>query len=107
MYAIDRRVYCKSLKKMGKISEANYVGNPRKAHYVVTFDDGSDFLTGPSDLRPADYQCDGCSGWRSGNPAAVLINPSDGVVEAIYCFPCVKQGERDEDRMRREEYAGI
>lgn len=107
MYSYGRKVYCKSLKKVGKISERNYVGKPRRAHYVVTFEDGTDFLTGPANLRAADWQCDGCGGWRSSEPAAVAINPSDGVEEGRYCFVCVKQNERDEGRARKEEYAGI
>jgi hypothetical protein len=110
MYAIDRQVWIKSLKQLGRVTERNYVGNPRKAHYIVHYMDemggSSDYLTGSNDLRPADWDCDGCGRWASGNPAATLINPSDDVVEGRYCFLCVKQGEREEEELRREYAAG-
>lgn len=105
MYSIGRRVYVKPLDRLGIITEANYVGNPRKAHYIVDLGDGGDCLVGPSNLCGADYQCDGCSKHRPGQPYKTYINPSDGWVEAIFCFPCVKQGERDERKAEEEAMA--
>jgi len=96
MYAIDRQVFVRSLGQVGRISERNYEGAPRHATYVVTFEDGFDFLTRSGDLRPADWQCDGCNGWRSGNPT--MRDPDVG----WFCWLCV--GPSAQERHYREMY---
>jgi hypothetical protein len=89
MYAIGRRVYVKSHDEVGIVSEANFatIGETRHAVYVVSFVNGSDYLCGPSDLRGADYCCDGCDRWMRGIPYGYA---RDGEYEngLAFCFLC-------------------
>lgn len=51
MYTLGQKVYIKSLKVIGKITEANFSrGKPRKAHYIVSCGEGYDYLCGSDDL---------------------------------------------------------
>jgi uncharacterized protein CbrC (UPF0167 family) len=45
--------------------------------------------------------CDGCGKVRK-TLYVGAINPWDGIVEAVFCFLCVKEGERYEEKMREE-----
>lgn len=95
MYDIDRRVYVKSLDKLGRVTERNYVGSPRRAQYLVTFTDG-DFLTGSMNLRAADTCCDACGRWL---PAGSFIGGSGGMVARdddyfAFCFLCTRESLR-------------
>ena len=83
LYTDGQRVWCKSQQSLGIITEANYVGKPRHAVYVIDLITGvrrlidgemrdvrvgMDWMCGSSDLRAADYCCDGCSRWLAGSP---------------------------------------
>jgi hypothetical protein len=108
MYDYDRRVFVRSLKRTGRIAERNYLRTePRRAAYVVTFPDGTDYLTGSADLRPADYICDGCGAWRSGSPHA---SGDDGEYAGAmqFCWLCAGPPmERETWRLERRELESL
>jgi hypothetical protein len=101
MYAIDRRVYVKSLDQIGVISERGYhSGSPRRAFYIVAgFKDnpGFDFMTGSNDLRAADCQCDGCDKWLPEGSFNGVPQPRDyeGYLVARFCFLCYLKSKKE------------
>lgn len=104
MYDYGTKVYCKPLKEVGTITERNYVqrNGSRRACYVVEFAPGQDFMCGSNDLYRADYVCDGCSNWRSGQPEEVSeVRLGDGTVDDRFgfCFICVQAARRDGERI--------
>lgn len=106
MYDFGRRVYVKSVDRVGAITERGYHtgGNrPRRAFYVVEFAPGADYMTGSRDLRAADYLCDGCSAWREGTPH---VYGRDGEYEhgLAFCFLCAGPPAEREARRLEWEY---
>lgn len=96
MYDFDRRVYCKSQDRVGKVIDRHYgyVSGKRRASYLIEFGPGDDYLTGSDDLRAADMCCDGCNKdlpASSFNGGGQYRNPYDGVVEVEYCFLCARK----------------
>lgn len=93
MYDLGRRVWVKPLKVAGKVIERNYIGKPRHACYVVDMGQYGDFMCGSRDLRPADYECDGCGKWRKGPPHKVYSNLHIGGDDILnFCFLCYEIG---------------
>lgn len=91
MYAIDKRVYIKSLNRTGTIVERGWhSGNPRRAFYLVLIEPGFDFMTGSNDLRAADCQCDECNKWHPIGSFNGVPQPRDpdGYAVAMFCFLC-------------------
>ena len=87
MYDYGRRVYVRSLGVVGRVTERNYLGNPRHACYVIALEDGGDWMCGSTDLRGADYCCDGCGSWRPGTPHATA--PDGEYPNGLaFCFLC-------------------
>lgn len=89
MYQIGRPVYVKSHDSVGVITEANYIGKPRHACYVVTLPDGNDFMCGKDNLRAADWCCDGCNRWLP-NSSRFADTKGDiyGDDALAFCFLC-------------------
>ena len=97
MYALEQRVWIKSLKSLGTISKRGYNvslsdGKTRTAYYVVQVKDkpGWNYLTGSRDLRAADVSCDGCNKYLPRSSFNGVPQPRDpeGYVVAEFCFLC-------------------
>lgn len=102
LYALNQRVWCKSQDSLGIIMEARYVGTPRKAEYVIALVSGvqhvvdgelrhkrvgRDWMCGSADLRAADWCCDGCDRWLSGQPHKTA--PDGEYPNGLgFCFLC-------------------
>lgn len=109
MYDLGRLVWVKDQQFVGRICERYFVttNDRRHAHYIVEevkqrwieadpprpgmyrrvirrwVPTGYDYLTGPSNLRAADFQCEDCDRW--------LPSSSDGGhPEAAVCFLCMQ-----------------
>jgi hypothetical protein len=114
MYDFGRRVYCKPVGAAGTVAERGWLGRGarRRAQYVVVFDRGRDpslppdFACGAGDLRPADYQCDGCGEWRAGPPYGGPRD-EDGGLLAAYCFLCAMEAEAPWRRRARRRAAAL
>lgn len=86
LYAINQLVWCRSQKALGTVQEANYTP---KAHYLVSFGPNHELLTGSSDLRAADWCCDGCDRWLPGRP--YRTSPDGEHPHGLhFCFLCVE-----------------
>jgi hypothetical protein len=104
MYDIGRKVYCKSQDFVGEIAERNWLyfgpkGNQRRrAVYIVDYkpekrkrkrknlgDFPFSYMTGSSDLTPADYQCETCDKWKANPPAATHEEAGK------FCWLCLKR----------------
>jgi hypothetical protein len=102
LYAIGQRVWCKSQKSLGIITEARYTP---KAEYVIQLvtgmqkydaagkryhipvDPPRDYMTSSKDLRAADWSCDGCDRWLAGSPYATA--PDGEYPSGLqFCFLC-------------------
>ena len=105
MYAIGTRVYVKSHDCLGVVTEANYIGKPRRASYLVELSNPDqighherigEWLTGSHDLRAADGCCDGCSRWLPhGSFVGGATGPDGEYPDAMhFCFLCVQEAER-------------
>lgn len=93
LYAIDQKVWCRSLGTLATVTEANYAGHPhRRAQYLLALPGNGgavDYLTGSSDLRSADWCCDGCGRWLAGYPHATA--PDGEYPNGLgFCFLCVQ-----------------
>jgi hypothetical protein len=106
LYTEGQRVWCKSLQSLGFITEARYVtyGGKRKAEYVIDLVTGvrklidgkmqdvrvgQDWMCGSSDLRAADYCCDGCSRWLPGTAHRQVVDGAPWENSFLhFCFLC-------------------
>jgi hypothetical protein len=99
MYDLEQRVWIKSLATTGEIRGRSFhLGTPpRKARYDVLTKAGYAVMADSDNLRAADHQCDGCDRWlpeSSFNGGGEAKNPYDGVIEARYCFLCMRKSTR-------------
>lgn len=98
MYDFGRKVYVKSVGRVGTIQERYYTGGNctgRHAAYIVrilgTKNPPLDYGTSTDDLIAADYCCDGCGNWRAGQPHRhSVVRLGDGSIDDTFkfCFLC-------------------
>jgi hypothetical protein len=118
LYAIDQRVWVKSQKSLGTVTEARYVtyGGKRKAEYVIDLDghenwpNGGDWMCGSKDLRAADWCCEACGRYLPGQPFRSEIVYAYGEQDDRFdfCFLCVnllEASKEDRDRAASDGYA--
>ena len=91
LYTIGQQVWVKPFDSLGTVAEANYVGKPRKASYIVRLKDGGDSIgIGSDGLRAADWGCDACGRYLAGVPYATA--PDGEYPNGLaFCFLCAKQ----------------
>jgi hypothetical protein len=93
LYAINRRVYVKSLDCLGEITQRTWhhtPGRKRVATYLVEIGHHADYLTHSGDLRAADKCCDECGRWMPASSfyGGAVARDEDGGVLVEFCFLC-------------------
>jgi hypothetical protein len=101
LYAIEQRVWVKSANVLGIVKDAGYTRRSdmgvRRAKYMVRLQDGvewriTDLVTDSSNLRAADWCCDGCGRWLPGQPHRTA--PDGEYPNGLsFCFLCVNVKE--------------
>lgn len=112
LYAIGQRVWCKSQGSLGYVTEARYVGKPRKAEYVIELDTDTqqrfDWMCGSKDLRAADWCCEGCGRWLAGQPfrsdIVYVFGEQDDRFD--FCFLCVNMLEATKEQREMAAHDG-
>ena len=95
LYTTEQRVWVRSENVLRTVSEANYSRLNRKAVYMVKLDGTpSAFMTNSTNLRAADWCCDGCNRWLPGQPHHT--EPDGEYPNGLsFCFLCTHNKENN------------